>query len=242
MFSGIIQAVVPIYSICDSINYKKYTVIFPQKLLKNLKIGNSVSNNGCCLTVISIKTNIIEFNLIHETLKSTNMNTLKIGDIVNIERSLNYNSEIGGHLMTGHIDCTGKIKKIIKSKKSITIWFKIKKKYLQKYIINKGSIGIEGVSLTVNKIIKDYIRVSLTTYTASNTNLSLKKIGDSVNIEVDLIIKTIMNNTEKNWMLLHEKFKYKNILYDSSTTENCNNFYYRELKNLLHKNTYITII
>lgn len=201
MFAGIIQAVVSIHTICDKTNHKTYTVIFPKNLLINLRVGCSVANNGCCLTIISIKNNLVKFNLTYETLKRTNMSMLKIGDLINIEKSLSYHSEIGGHLMTGHIDGVGIVKKIINSKNNTVIWFKIKNKNFQKYIITQGSIGIEGVSLTVNKIIKNYIRVCLTSYTAAKTNLGLKKVGNIVNIETDLIIKTIINNIEKNYLL-----------------------------------------
>lgn len=197
MFSGIIQAVVPVHAIYDTTNYKTYTVTFPEYLLTDLKVGCSVANNGCCLTVISIKQNLVSFNLIYETLKLTNMNILKVGDLINIERPLKYYSEIGGHLMTGHIDCTGIIKKIITFKNKITIWFKIQNKYFTKYIIKHGSIGIDGVSLTVNKIINNYIRICLTPYTASKTTLGLKKINNTINIETDFIIKTVVNNTKK---------------------------------------------
>lgn len=207
MFSGIIQAIVSVRTICDTTYYKTYTVVFPENLLVNLKIGCSVANNGCCLTVISIKHNLVSFNLIYETLKLTNMNILKIGDLINIERSLGYHSEIGGHLMTGHVDCTGKIKKIISVRNNITMWFKIKNKYFKKYIIKHGSIGIEGVSLTVNKIINDYIRVCLTSYTATKTNLGLKQVGNTVNIETDFIIKTIINNTEKTLATINKTKK-----------------------------------
>lgn len=209
MFSGIIQAVVAINAICDTTHYRTYAVVFPENMLTNLKIGCSVANNGCCLTVISIKNNLVSFNLIHETLKLTNMSMLKIGDLINIERSLHYHSEIGGHLMTGHIDCTGTIKKIINLKNNTIMWFKIKNQCFQKYILQKGSIGVEGVSLTISKIINDHMRVCLTPYTSIKTTLGIKKIGDIVNIETDFIIKTIVNSTEKSILMIN---KIKNRL------------------------------
>ncbi|URJ24874.1 riboflavin synthase subunit alpha [Candidatus Blochmannia ocreatus (nom. nud.)] len=174
MFSGIIQAVVPVHAIHEKNNLKQFSIILPNYLLTNLKIGSSISNNGCCLTVISIKSNLISFELIYETLKLTNMNLLRIGDLINIERSLNYNAEIGGHLMSGHIDCTGTIKKIIQSTHQKIFWFNLKNQTFQKYILPHGSIGIEGVSLTINKIIKNNIRICLTPYTAINTTLGKK--------------------------------------------------------------------
>ncbi|URJ27575.1 riboflavin synthase subunit alpha [Candidatus Blochmanniella camponoti] len=203
MFSGIIQAIVPVHTIYEVTNFKTYTVILPTYLLSNLKIGCSISNNGCCLTVIAIKYNLVSFNVIHETLKLTNMGILKLGDLINIERSIGYHSEIGGHLMSGHIDCTGKIIKIITSKNNKIIWFSIKKKYLKKYVLQQGSIGVDGVSLTVSKIFNNYIRICLTPYTAIQTTLGEKKIGDIVNIEVDIIIKSAINSFERKWSVIN---------------------------------------
>lgn len=200
MFSGIIQAVVPVQAICDTINYRIYTVTFPESMLTDLKVGCSVANNGCCLTVISVQYNLVSFNLMHDTLKLTNMKILKMGDYINIERSLKYHSEIGGHLMTGHIDCTGKIKKIINLKNSTVMWLIIKNKNFQKYIIQKGSIGIEGVSLTVNKIVKNYIRICLTSYTITKTTLGTKKVGNTLNVETDYIMKAIVKTAEKYFL------------------------------------------
>ncbi|WP_159715456.1 riboflavin synthase subunit alpha [Blochmannia endosymbiont of Camponotus nipponensis] len=205
MFSGIIQAVVPIHAIYESTNLKTYIIILPTHLLSNLKIGCSISNNGCCLTVIAIKYNLISFNVIHETLKLTNMGMLKVGDLINIERSLCYHSEIGGHLMTGHIDCTGKIIKIIISKNNKIIWFSIKKKYFQKYILQQGSIGVDGVSLTVSKTLNNYIRICLTPYTATKTTLGDKQIGNIVNIEVDIIIKSVINAVDNRLSIINSK-------------------------------------
>ncbi|WHL24760.1 MAG: riboflavin synthase subunit alpha [Candidatus Blochmannia vicinus] len=205
MFSGIIQAIVPVYEINETTNFKTYTITLPMHLLSNLKIGCSISNNGCCLTVIAIKRNLVSFNLIHETLKITNMDMLKIGDLINIERPLSYHSEIGGHLMTGHIDCTGKIKKIITSRNNKIIWFSIRNKYFQKYILKQGSIGVEGVSLTVSKILNNYIRVCLTPYTAIKTTLGDKQIGNIINIEIDIITKSVINSVERTLSIINLK-------------------------------------
>ncbi|ADV33762.1 riboflavin synthase, alpha subunit [Candidatus Blochmanniella vafra str. BVAF] len=198
MFSGIIQAVVPVHQIYkETTHFIKYTIKFPPHLLIKLTIGSSISNNGCCLTVVSINQNLVSFHIIHETLKLTNMNKLKIGDLINIEKSIRYNSRIGGHLMNGHVDCTGEIKKVINFKKNKIIWIKINNNYFQKYIIQQGSIGIDGVSLTINKILNNYIRICLIPHTTNNTTLGIKKTGNIVNIEIDFITKIITNTTEK---------------------------------------------
>lgn len=198
MFSGIIQAIVSVNKISDDINFKTYEVSLPEKLLKNVKVGSSLSNNGCCLTIVAIKHNSVSFNVIHETLKSTNMNILKVGDLINIEKPIPYYHDIGGHLMTGHIDCTGEIKKIFNfKKKDKIIWIQIQHYRFQKYFIQKGSIGIDGVSLTINKIINNYIRICVTPYTLKATTLGIKKQGSIVNIEIDFITKSVVNSVER---------------------------------------------
>lgn len=198
MFSGIIQAIVAVRAIYEETNFKTYEIALPQKILSNVQIGSSISNNGCCLTVVAIKHNIVSFNLINETLKLTNMNSLKVGDLINIEKSISYHCDIGGHLMTGHIDCTGEIKKVFNLKKNNKIiWIKIKNSFFQKYFIQKGSVGIEGVSFSINKIIGDHIRICITPYTANQTTFGIKQVGNIVNIETDFMIKSIVDNVEK---------------------------------------------
>lgn len=211
MFSGIIQTVASVHSICNDGDVKKYSIILPKTILSDIKIGSSISNNGCCLTVINITKRLVSFHLIYETLKLTNMHSLKIGDLINIEKSICYCDSIDGHLMTGHIDCTGEIKKIINfSIKNTIMWIEIKKKSFKKYIFSQGSIGIDGVSITINRVLDHYIRICLTPYTYKNTTLGIKKIGDVVNIEIDYITKTIVKNVKS--ILLKTNLKMHNIL------------------------------
>lgn len=208
MFSGIIQKIAYVHKVHEEIGCKTYSIFLPTELLSNIKIGSSIANNGCCLTVIAIKKNLVSFNLIRATLKLTNMHLLQKGDLVNIEEPVRYCSVIGGHLMTGHVDCTGEIKKIINLIKNNTIiWINIKNKFFKKYILPQGSIGIEGVSVTINRVFDNNIRVCLTPYTLQKTTLGVKKIGNIVNIEFDFIIKAIVNNVEQ--VLLHTNLQNK---------------------------------
>lgn len=126
----------------------------------------------------------------YETLKLTNILLLKTGDLVNIEEPIRFCDKIEGHLMTGHVDCTGKIKKIINSENNKIIWIKINSRF-QEYIIQQGSIGIDGISLTINKAIDNYIRICLTPYTIANTTLGIKRRDSIVNVEIDIFVKSM---------------------------------------------------
>lgn len=198
MFSGIIQTVVSVHTIYEEADCKTYSMVFPKDFIVRIKIGASIANNGCCLTVIAIRNNLVSFNVINETLKLTNLNLLQIGDLVNIEEAMRYYDTIGGHLMTGHIDCTGKIRKIINlNKKNTIMWIKIKNKCFKKYVLPQGSIGIDGVSITINRVYNHHIRICLTPHTLQKTTLGIKKIGDIVNIEMDFMLKAVFNHVKE---------------------------------------------
>jgi len=157
-------------------------------LTKGLKTGDSVAINGVCLTAISISKNQVEFEMIGETLKKTNLGTIKPGDKVNIERSLKVGERMEGHFVLGHIDGTGKIVKIEKLSKEIKFWIELSKD-LARFVVKKGSITIDGISLTLVDVIKNKISVCIIPHTMKITNLGLKKIGDKVNIETDILGK-----------------------------------------------------
>ncbi len=160
------------------------------KLAKGLKVGHSVAINGVCLTVTKISKNQAEFEMINETMKRTDLGTLERGDKVNIERSLKVGERMEGHFVLGHVDGTGKITKIEKMPKEIKIWIGIPKK-LARHVVKKGSIAIDGISLTLADVIKNKISVCIIPHTMKITNLGLKKIGDKVNIETDILGKYI---------------------------------------------------
>jgi len=162
------------------------------KIAKGLKIGDSVSINGVCLTAINISKDIAEFEMIGETIKKTNLGTLKNGNKVNIERSLKVGQRLEGHFVLGHVDGVGIISRIEKQPNQIKIWIKISKE-LSKYIIKKGSVTVDGISLTVVDVLKDNFSVSIIPHTMKITNLSYKKIGDKVNIETDILGKYILS-------------------------------------------------
>ena len=160
--------------------------------LKKSDIGSSISCSGACLTLDQIKKRNIVFYISKETIKKTNFKYLKIDDIVNLEKSMKFGERISGHFIQGHIDTTAKVEKIKKLGKSWLVSFFISKRY-KRYIIYKGSITINGVSLTISKIIRKGFQISVIPKTLKLTNLISLKKKDVVNIEFDMVGKYIKN-------------------------------------------------
>lgn len=164
-----------------------------------IKVGDSISVNGACLTVAKKEGRNITLEISNETLRISNLNNIKIGDRVNIERAMLANSRIDGHIVTGHIDGTGTIKSIKEDGFSYDICFNCDNN-ISKYIIKKGSIAINGISLTVKEVKGNSFSVEVIPHTFKNTNLSSSRIGDIVNIETDILGRyiekfTILNNS-----------------------------------------------
>ncbi|CAL4319409.1 riboflavin synthase subunit alpha [Buchnera aphidicola] len=197
MFTGIIHGLGQVISIDKKEKFHTYVLNFPYILLKYLKIGDSVAHNGCCLTVKNINNSYVFFDVMYITLKNTNLRTLKIGDYVNIERSLKYGDEMGGHIISGHIMNTVKIFKILKLDNNYILWCQLQDDHLSKYIFYKGFICLDGISLTVNDIFKNTFCVSIIPETLSSTTIGNKKIGDLVNIEIDFYTQIIVDTTER---------------------------------------------
>ena len=194
MFTGIIEGTGKIEKIEKKTSNRSAVKITVNlgKHSKGLKIGQSVALNGVCLTVTNISKNKCNFEMIDETTKKTDLGNLSIGSKVNIERSLKVGDRMEGHFVLGHVDGVGIIKKIQKKPKEVQIWFEVSKN-LSKYIVKKGSIAIDGISLTVVDVKKNLVSVCLIPHTINVTNFKLKKIGDKVNIETDILGKYILN-------------------------------------------------
>ena len=158
---------------------------------KGLKIGQSVALNGVCLTATKLSKSKCIFEMIEETTKKTDLGNLKVGGVVNIERSLKAGDRLEGHFVLGHVDGVGVIKKILKKPKEVQVYFEVPKN-LAKYVVKKGSIAIDGISLTVVDIKKTLASVSLIPHTIKITNFHTKKVGDKVNIETDILGKYIL--------------------------------------------------
>lgn len=189
MFTGIIQEIGIVQSIIKTPSGKKLKVT-SKKLAKELKKGDSLAVDGVCLTLIHKQKNEIEFEIIPETLEKSHFKNLQKHAEVNLEPPLKIGEKLSGHLTLGHIDGTGKVKKVIKKGdgRTIEIFFPEK---LNRYIAEKGCIAMNGVSLTIAKKEKNFFAVALTPYTGKNTNLMGLKKGMLVNIEVDLIARYI---------------------------------------------------
>lgn len=197
MFTGIVQGTASLVSIEEKSNFRTHVVELPEELLPDLETGASVAHNGCCLTVTAIEGNRVSFDLIKETLRLTNLGELEVGSIVNIERAAKFNDEIGGHLMSGHIATTAEIARIITSENNRQIWFKVQDQSLMKYILHKGFIGIDGISLTVGEVTATRFCVHLIPETLERTTLGKKKLGQRVNIEIDPQTQAIVDTVER---------------------------------------------
>tara|TARA_B100001123_G_C15274573_1_gene1011649 strand:+ start:1464 stop:2039 length:576 start_codon:yes stop_codon:yes gene_type:complete len=187
MFNGIINHTGKIKKIYKKNNNCIFEIESKIKFKKN-ELGSSVSCSGACLTLEKYKKNISKFYLTKETLKRTIFKSSKVGDIINLEKPLKFGSRVSGHFVQGHIDVTSEVIKIIKIGKSLLITFKLSKKYM-KYLVYKGSITINGVSLTVSKIFNNSFQISIIPHTLKLTNLVKLKVKDCVNIEFDILGK-----------------------------------------------------
>jgi riboflavin synthase len=185
MFTGIIEALGEVISLLPYNDGKILTLYLPfsEDLLV---VGKSIAVNGVCLTLSKISKERGSFYLSQTTLNSTNLNDLKSGDIVNLENPLRFNQELGGHLLTGHIDTISTIEKIRKGKIQLS-----QSEDIKPYIVPKGSIAIDGISLTVSSMDKQYLWITIIPHTWENTNLKKRYKGDKVNIETDIIAKYV---------------------------------------------------
>ena len=165
-------------------------ITIKSKLLTDVKIGDSISVNGVCLTVISKTNESFQSDVMVQTLKLSSLGKLKVGDPVNLELAMAANSRMGGHIVQGHVDGIATVKENSSGEKWNKFVIEIPKE-LTKYVVNQGSITIDGVSLTVGSILKNEVTLWLIPETLANTNLSDKTSGDQVNVEVDILAKYV---------------------------------------------------
>ena len=189
MFTGIIEEIGTISAIIRG-RVSASLTIKAQLVNSDLSIGDSINTNGTCLTVTEFNTSNFTVDVMAETMRRTNLDLLKSGSHVNLERALQLSDRLGGHMLSGHIDGIGTITQI--NQEEIATWFTIcADKEILKYVIKKGSVAIDGISLTVADLTDSSFRISIIPHTAKETTLLSKKAGEVVNIENDLTAKYI---------------------------------------------------
>lgn len=228
MFTGIIEETGTVKSIKRGGKSEVLTLTC-SKILDDLKPGDSVAVNGVCLTATNLTNSSFSADVMNETLLKSSLGSLNVGSKVNLERAMPANGRFGGHILSGHIDGTGKITAI--RKEDIAVWYTIKTSpKIMQYIVEKGSIAIDGISLTIAKVAHDSFSVSVIPHTAKNTTLSEKKIGSLVNLENDILGKYIEKFLHKGGPVDNEFIKAKGVLqadfFPSSQYASCPEGFY----------------
>ena len=196
MFTGIVQATCEVVAIHKKDGLNTLEVAFEPDLHEGLAIGASVANNGVCLTVTQVVDDRVFFDVVEETLRLTNLTNLSIGQSVNVERSLTFGSEIGGHILSGHIHTKAKVIDISHTEQHYDLTLGIEPKWMD-YIFYKGFVGVNGCSLTVGEVSDSGFKLHLIPETLKLTNLSLCKVGDELNIEIDSQTQVIVDTVER---------------------------------------------
>ena len=194
MFTGIVQGIGIISEVIEGQAIKSFNIQLPNT--ESLEIGASVSVDGVCLTATSIEENIVCFDVIQETLNRTTLDQLEKGDSVNIERSLKFGDEIGGHLLSGHIIATGIINEKSESGEGMDLCI-LAPPSIDKYLFEKGYVAIDGISLTIGEVSNSRFNLHIIPETMRQTKIASKQIGDAVNIEIDSTTQTIVSTVER---------------------------------------------
>ena len=214
MFTGIIEEVGIIKEVKRGVKSSKL-IIKANKVLEKTRVGDSICTNGVCLTVTNVKGNSFEADVMAETLRRSNLGLLDIGNKVNLERALNLESRLGGHIVSGHIDGIGQIISLEKEDNAIWVTVKAASEILR-YVVLKGSITIDGISLTVAYVDEIIFKVSIIPHTGEKTILLKKRCGDTVNLECDVIGKYV----EKLLGLAKKEESKKTSISESFLREN----------------------
>lgn len=189
MFTGIIEEIGTVQAIQWG-SKSAILTIEASKILEDVKIGDSINTNGVCLTVTSFGSNSFSVDVMAETMRCTNLEKLKSGSKVNLERALKLNDRLGGHMVSGHIDGTGTITNLLKEDNAVWVTI-LTKPEITKYILLKGSVALDGISLTVAQSNQNSFQVSIIPYTGLETTLLSKQVGNTINIECDQVGKYI---------------------------------------------------
>lgn len=212
MFTGIVEELGELLS-QRHYSSSAHLVIKGKKILSGLEIGESISVNGVCLTVSQVHASAFSADVMPETLRNTDLSNLTAGSRVNLERALAVGERLGGHFVSGHIDGTGEISQITREGNALVIKFTAPVSILR-YLVPKGSVAVDGISLTVVELNKEGFSVSLIPHTAESTTLGYKKRGDTVNLEADMLMKYLER------LLMHRPDNLNKIDFQEDSEEN----------------------
>ena len=202
MFTGIVQTKATVVNVSGNDDFKTLCLSVGKEHLQNLTIGASIAINGCCLTVTRFETQMndvvgqVYFDVIDESLQKTNLGVLKQGSLVNFERSVTFGTEIGGHIVSGHIHSTAIVTKSEQRGSNWEMTLELGKD-LMKYVLHKGFVGVNGCSLTIGDVTETSFNLHLIPETMNITNLGQYEIGDKINIEVDQQTYTTVQTVER---------------------------------------------
>ena len=194
MFTGIVQGTGEIIEVIEGDTIRSFKIQVPNT--ESLEIGASISVDGVCLTATSIENKIVSFDVIQETLKRTILGQLEVGETVNIERSLKFGDEIGGHLLSGHIMATGIVNEKLESGEGMDFTI-LAPLSIEKYLLEKGYVAIDGISLTIGDVNDSTFNLHIIPETMRQTTIASKQVGDAVNIEIDYTTQTIVSTVER---------------------------------------------
>lgn len=198
MFTGIVQAQARVAKIQRKADIVSVHLRFPADCLNGITVGASVSVHGCCLTVTSFSDTEATFDMVPETIARTSFKNLKEGDLVNVERSLRFGDEVGGHILSGHVDVVATIASVEKLEHSRIVTFQLPAEWT-KYVFEKGYVALNGASLTITHVDRDASRfkVSLIPETLAKTTFGAAETGDAVNVEIDRSTQAIVDTVER---------------------------------------------
>lgn len=205
MFTGIIEEIGKVENIIKNTHSFKL-IVKCKKVIQNVSVGDSIAVNGACLTVTEFGENSFSADVTSETMRRTAFSLLQIGTEVNLERALSFNGRLGGHIVLGHVDCCGKIISERKDENAVHIKIETEEKWF-KYIIEKGSIAVDGISLTISEKSGKTFIVTIIPHTGIKTTLLNKKVGDMVNLECDYLGKFVEQLINKS----NEKLTMKDL-------------------------------
>jgi riboflavin synthase len=194
MFTGLVERLADVKALVLEPPGVRLVIRDPE-ITATAQIGDSVALNGCCLTVVAVGTDSLSFQAGEETLSRTNLGELQQGDVVNVERALRAGDPIGGHYVAGHIDAVGVVDKRIDDADWCTMWFRAPAPQLQQ-MASKGSVAVDGVSLTLVDVEQDRFSVALIPHTLEITTLGRRQVGDRVNLETDVLAKYVQRQLE----------------------------------------------